>query len=486
MTIAMSLLVHGEAVRFNRGQSRGDDFDFKYMKGRDGREYPYVSSQCFKKYWRESLSSTLSPIIRVKDKNQAYTSGNPIEYLDDDLFGYMIAGATEAEEDSTDAETRNPAEDVKRIFDADNIKDAEALKRRLLDAANPLSKFILDGAPGLQEVLAGSDASEPEVQEALLNAMDAAARSDELPEASARSTSQEPRTRKKAASSDEILERNRKILIKAYSKELQNKPKRDTEKRTAPVRMHALVAFSGIKTARDFQTFSRDIAFTGANSVMNPNKPGIYSAWLKTRILIESHRIGKFYVGKNMDILPDKVKGMEIQREQNPYSRDQPSVEFVELGGTERTNRLQAILRALANIGNTQGPASGALHDGSLRPKAFVTGMMNCADSPFDYIWAGHNDDSMPYLDVNLLRESIKDWEDLFAEKTIYIGLPVDTGRHFWSAASTTGATAAAVAPSTFSEIKAMIETELQKIGFTAVVDTPRKALLRLAEEAVL
>ena len=52
MTVAMSLLVHGEAVRFNRGQSRGDDFDFKYMKGRDGREYPYVSSQCFKKYWR--------------------------------------------------------------------------------------------------------------------------------------------------------------------------------------------------------------------------------------------------------------------------------------------------------------------------------------------------------------------------------------------------------------------------------------------------
>ena len=109
MTVAMSLLVHGEAVRFNRGQSRGDDFDFKYMKGRDGREYPYVSSQCYKKYWRESLPGAFSPIIREKDaggkeKNQAYTSGNPIEYLDDDLFGYMIAGATEAEEDNADTE----------------------------------------------------------------------------------------------------------------------------------------------------------------------------------------------------------------------------------------------------------------------------------------------------------------------------------------------------------------------------------------------
>ena len=133
--------------------------------------------------------------------------------------------------------------------------------------------------------------------------------------------------------------------------------------------MHALVAFSGIKTAKDFQTFSRDIAYTGANSVMNPNKPGIYSAWLKTRILIESHRIGKFYVGKNMDILPDKAKGMEIRTEPNPYSSRQQEVEYVQLDSTERTNRLRAILRALADIGNGQGPASGALHDGSLRPQ---------------------------------------------------------------------------------------------------------------------
>jgi hypothetical protein len=246
--------------------------------------------------------------------------------------------------------------------------------------------------------------------------------------------------------------------------------------------MHALVAFSGIKTARDFQTFSRDTAFTGANSVMNPNKPGIYSAWLKTRILIESHRIGKFYVGKNMDILRDKVNDMKIQKEQNPYSRDQPSVEYVELGTAERTRRLQAILRALANIGNTQGPASGALHDGSLRPKALVAGMMKCADSPFDYIWAGHNDDCMPYLDVNILRDSIMDWKDLFAQKTIYVGLPVDAGRRS-SFTTDTGATAA---PAPFAEIQELIVTELGKIGFTAVVDTPRRALLRLAEEAVL
>jgi hypothetical protein len=109
--------------------------------------------------------------------------------------------------------------------------------------------------------------------------------------------------------------------------------------------------------------------------------------------------------------------------------------------------------------------------------------MMKCADSPFDYIWAGHNDDSMPYLDVNLLRDSIKDWEDLFATRTIYIGLPVDAGRGSSSTAATTGA---AAAPVPVAEMKEHIVAELHKIGFIAIVDTPRKALLRLAQEAVV
>jgi hypothetical protein len=491
MTVAMSLLVHGEAVRFNRGQSRGDDFDFKYMRGRDGREYPYVSSQCYKKYWRESLPGPFSPIIREKDaggkeKNQAYTSGNPIKYLDDDLFGYMIAGATEGGDETADTDATGSAEDAKRIFEGENIKDPEALGRRLLDA-NPLSQFILDKTPGLREILQTPTVSTPDVQEAILNALDEAARTEDLSEVgTVKSTIQVPRRRQKPTGTDEIQQRNKKFLLRTFSKELQDKPKQATTRRTAPVRMHALVAFSGIKTAKDFQTFSRDIAYTGKNSIVNPSAQGIYSAWLRTRILIESHRIGKFYVGENMDILRDQVQNRNIEKEPNPYSREGGSTEYVELESSERTNRLRAILKALADIGNRQGPASGALHDGSLRPKAFVAGMMNCADSPFDYIWAGHNDDSMPYLDVNLLRDSIKDWEDLFAAKTIYIGLPVDAGRHSWSKAPTTGAAAAAVAPSPVAEIKTMIETELQKIGFTAVVDTPRKALLRLAQEAAL
>jgi hypothetical protein len=88
---------------------------------------------------------------------------------------------------------------------------------------------------------------------------------------------------------------------------------------------------------------------------------------------------------------------------------------------------------------------------------------MKCADSPFDYVWKGTNE-GMPHLDVSLVVNSIRDWEDLFESKKIYVGLPVDAD----------------------AAVKKVIETELKNIGFEAVVDTPRKALLRLAEEAVV
>jgi hypothetical protein len=489
-TIAMSLLVHGEAVRFNRGQSRGDDFDFKYMIGRDAKVFPYVSSQCFKKYWRESLPEPFSPIIREKDaagkeKNQAFTSGNPIGYADDDLFGYMVAGATENPGEGIDA-AESPDEDGSRLLDPENIKDPEALRKRLLDSS-PLSQFILDKSPGKQEIIADTSASAPEVQNALLDALDQAARAADLAKeerfVGTRNATKLLSEVAKASKSEEIHQLNKTLLLRAFSKELQDKPKRPTTRRTAPVRMHALVAFSGIKTAKDFQTFSRDIPYTGKNSIVNPAVQGIYSGWLKTRILIESHRIGKFYIGENMDILREQAEGKDISKEPNPYSRDLESVEYVQLPDALRTSRLRAAIRALADIGNKQGPASGALHDGSLRPKAFIAGVMNCADSPFDYIWAGHNDESMPYLDINLLRESIKDWEDLFASKKIYIGLPVDAG-HNSVITNTAGAGAAAASPA--ADIRKLICSELKAIGFEAIVESPRKALIRLAEEAVL
>lgn len=473
MTVAISLLVHGEAVRFNRGQSRGDDYDFKYMRGRDGKEYPYVSSQCYKRFWRESLPSPPSPITQPKsaggkEKNQAYTDGDPIKYVDDDLFGYMIAGAAEPEEERN-VDLGAVEADDKHLFDADNIKNVEALKKRLLQQDDPVSEAVLGQSSEIKEALSGKEAlPEEEIQSAIVTLLNNAVKNENLVSEQLldhiKATSKIRKQSQEAKKADDKHELNRIFLMKAFGKELQEDRKRPTTRRTAPVRMHALVAFSGIKLAKDFQTFSRAAAFTGKNSILNPTRPGIYSGWLKTRILIESHRIGRFYIGDNMELLREQVTTQEIKKEPNPYSRDHAELNFIELDETERKFRLREALLALANIGNSAGPASGALHDGSLRPKAFVAGMMTCVDSPFDSVWKGTTDDGMPFLDIAALIDAIKDWEDLFATKNIYFGLPQEIR----------------------VGLKETIEAELKSVGFQAVVDSTRKALLRLSEEAVL
>ncbi|MFY1652762.1 type I-B CRISPR-associated protein Cas7/Cst2/DevR [Solwaraspora sp. WMMB762] len=83
----------------NNGQ--GEDNVAKAKAMRVGRDvFPYVSAQAFRRWLRDSLPADepRSPVIRSGSgkKQQAYTSGRPDRYLDDDLFGYMVAVKKEA------------------------------------------------------------------------------------------------------------------------------------------------------------------------------------------------------------------------------------------------------------------------------------------------------------------------------------------------------------------------------------------------------
>ncbi len=74
----------------------GEDNVARVKQLRVGRDiHPYVSAQAFRRWLRESLpaSEQVSPVIRSGSgqKQQAYTKGRPDLYLDDDLFGYMVA-----------------------------------------------------------------------------------------------------------------------------------------------------------------------------------------------------------------------------------------------------------------------------------------------------------------------------------------------------------------------------------------------------------
>lgn len=80
----------------NAGKDAGGKTDnFVRVKSiRKGRKvYPYVSGQALRYWWRETLEKKygwiMSPIIRTSDI--AFTSVNPIDFPDDDVFGYMRA-----------------------------------------------------------------------------------------------------------------------------------------------------------------------------------------------------------------------------------------------------------------------------------------------------------------------------------------------------------------------------------------------------------
>ncbi len=70
---------------------------------KNGKEYPYVSGQAWRYWWREALvqnfSWQMSPVTR--EKKIAYTEANPFQYPDDDVFGYMRAAKIEVEDEAT-------------------------------------------------------------------------------------------------------------------------------------------------------------------------------------------------------------------------------------------------------------------------------------------------------------------------------------------------------------------------------------------------
>lgn len=96
----MTFLVGQQILQIKAGapnNGRGEDnrgMVKQFIVGR-GDKYPYVSAQASRRWLRDSLPAAepTSPVLRSGEgkKQQAYTRGRPDLYLDDDLFGYMIA-----------------------------------------------------------------------------------------------------------------------------------------------------------------------------------------------------------------------------------------------------------------------------------------------------------------------------------------------------------------------------------------------------------
>jgi CRISPR-associated protein Cst2 len=88
----------------NAGKSTTSNFDNAVATKqifKNGKRYVYVSGQAWRYWWREALQKNLgwnlSPVIR--ENKIAFTNANPIEFADDDVFGYMRAASEEVKDD---------------------------------------------------------------------------------------------------------------------------------------------------------------------------------------------------------------------------------------------------------------------------------------------------------------------------------------------------------------------------------------------------
>jgi len=95
LTGAVLVEANGAALN-NAGQDQGVRADNAIVvkQIRIGRlRYPYVSGQAWRRWWREVLYEDFgwTPSEVTREAKSAYTRGDPIQFEEDDLFGYMAA-----------------------------------------------------------------------------------------------------------------------------------------------------------------------------------------------------------------------------------------------------------------------------------------------------------------------------------------------------------------------------------------------------------
>jgi len=114
---------------------------------KNGRMYAVVAGQAWRYWWRESLGLngwSLSPITR--DKKVAFTEANPLEYADDDIFGYMRASKDELKDDDGDIILnggKGKNKDKPKMVDV-TVTRVSPLKNSILTSVTSIDKKVLN------------------------------------------------------------------------------------------------------------------------------------------------------------------------------------------------------------------------------------------------------------------------------------------------------------------------------------------------------
>ncbi|MDR1623273.1 MAG: type I-B CRISPR-associated protein Cas7/Cst2/DevR, partial [Synergistaceae bacterium] len=94
--LTLTYLTRASYASLNGSDKEADNISsIKKIRMNDGNEYPYKSSQAVRRDLREQLAvlgwELSEAALAKQNKGAAYTLGEPEKYIDDDLFGFMIA-----------------------------------------------------------------------------------------------------------------------------------------------------------------------------------------------------------------------------------------------------------------------------------------------------------------------------------------------------------------------------------------------------------
>ena len=95
--LTITYLTRASYASLNGSDKEADNISsIKKIRMNDGQEYPYKSSQAIRRDLREQLAVlgwelSEAKVSEISKKGAAATLGEPAVYIDDDLFGFMIA-----------------------------------------------------------------------------------------------------------------------------------------------------------------------------------------------------------------------------------------------------------------------------------------------------------------------------------------------------------------------------------------------------------
>lgn len=338
---------------------------------KNGRMYAVVAGQAWRYWWRESLGLNgwdLSPITR--DDKVAFTDVNPIDYADDDIFGYMRALNENIKDFIEDFEKElreNKKDDLEKIK-----KEKNKVKKEELN--NNLKEEILSLINGKDEIIKEAKNKNIDIQEIVL------------------------------------------IIFKNLSKKTT---KADDYKidmsvtRISPLKNSILTSVTPIKMLNEFSTMARQ----DGDAV--PYEKQSYSTVLKGMFSIDLDQVGTFTKAnragyKNVtDLNYSKIienSGCEVDDLINS------NIKRARIDNNIRLKRVQDSIRALKTIA---GGAKRTTNYVSVKPDFIVLAVLKGGNNIFDNIAV--EEDGRATLSLEALKEAIEDNNE-YLRSDVYIG----------------------------------------------------------------